>query len=127
MLMDVVEHLLRVVREVSCNIDVSIKVHSEDSLELPQREDNRTLCIVNVRDGLLDCRLCPHQFELGNLLGVVLFLNLLEVVHGVFIHALVDLECLLCKKDRKIGVLHLSHSLQTGAACLLHCKFHIHS
>ena len=100
--MDVIEHLLRVVRKLTGHIDIHFKVDAENSLELPQCKDDCALGIVNIRNRLLYICLCPHQFELGNFLCVIFLLHFGKVVHRVFIHALIYFEGLFCQKDRKI-------------------------
>ena len=125
MLVDVIEHLLRPVVKLSCHIDIHFKVYTENRLELPQCKNNRTFCIVNIRDGIGNCSLCTDELEFRHLLGIIFLLCLIIVLHGILIYLLVYIECLLGKQGSEIRILDLCHHIQTGCSCLFYCKLHV--
>ena len=112
MLVNVVEHMLRPVLKLASHVEVHIEINAEDSLELPQRENYRTLCIVNIRDCIGNCCLRSEKLHVRHLLCPVLLLCLLKVLYSVLIHLLINLERLLCEECREICVLYLCHHLK---------------
>ena len=107
------EHLGRIVAQSPGHIDIPGKVNSHHGLELPESKHHRAFRVVDIRDGPSHHRLCPSIFKLRGFLRLVASLGLDEILHGVLVDFLVDIERFLGEKDGIVCLLHLGNHIQS--------------
>ena len=125
MLGQIAQHLARIIVQRTFYIDVPVQVHAHHRLQLPERQDNGTFRIIDIRDGVGHCCLGTGEIQFGCLLCIVTPLGLLEIGYRILIDLLIYIESFLGQQDAKERLLHLGHHLQTGRPCLLYSQFHL--
>ena len=124
-LVDVAEHLYRIVLKLPCDVYIHVQVDSHDGLELPQGHVYVVLSVVEVGDGVCHGGLGPCVIKLRSLLDIVSHLRLAEVLYCVVVNFFIYFVSLLCKLDRIERLLDLGNHVQARRPGLLHCKFHV--
>ena len=124
-LVDVVEHVLRIILQAARHIYGEVQIHTHHRLQLPKGQENGILGIVQVGDGGSHIGLGAGKVHLGGLLGIVSPFGELAVLYCILVHGIIYIVGSFGHEHGVVGLLHRRYRSQAAFAGLFHGQFHL--
>ena len=118
-------HLCLIVRQRACNIDIFVEVNTKQRLQLPQSQNHAVLRLDNIRNRILHRHIRGDKVVLRHRTNFVAFFDILIVLHGIIIDALIYHQRLLSQQHREVCLRHLLNHINLRRASLLDSQHNI--